>query len=227
MSSKTGQVHRPHDRIRVLRSRRSDHCAGDVPMLDVPWPGLLFQPRVLRRACPGPRPAAWEATRGGVRGEHYQFQRRLPREYARSDDGHPGRRRIGRRCFPGRGSLAQTPFLPSQSRASGVVSGGERSGSAANAAAGTRPPCRCLPSCPAFNIWLEPDQHASVAEVENGARHIRIPVLVDAHGVAVREAKQLRHTSSVDEIVDVDSLAHSPRLLSYADPSGRGSRILS
>jgi len=112
-------------------------------------------------------------------------------------------------AFAGRGSLAQTPFLPSQSRASGVVSGGERSGSAANAPARTRPPCRCLPSCPAFNIWLEPDQHASVAEFENGAWHIRVPVLVDAHGVAVCETKQLRHTSSVDEIVDVDSLAHS------------------
>ena len=33
-----------------------------------------------------------------------RFQRRLPRDYARSGDGHPGRRRIGRRCWAGRGT---------------------------------------------------------------------------------------------------------------------------
>jgi hypothetical protein len=71
-----------------------------------------------------------------------------------------------------------------------------------------------LLGCPAFNVRPEPDLDAAVAEVEDRPWHVRVPVLVDAHRRAVSEAKQLGHGIGVDEIVDVDSLAHAFRLLS-------------
>ncbi len=76
-------------------------------------------------------------------------------------------------------------------------------------AGGTGATARRLLGRPAFDVGLEPDLHAPVAEVENRAWHVRVPMLVDAHGVAVREAKQIGHAIGVDEIVDVDSLTHA------------------
>jgi len=55
------------------------------------------------RAYRVPRPARGLATAAPIRGEDRRFQRRLPRAYARSGDGHPGRHRIGRRSWAGRG----------------------------------------------------------------------------------------------------------------------------
>ncbi len=47
------------DRIRVSRPRRSGHCAGDVPMLDVPWPGLLFSTRRSPTCMSRPSSGQW------------------------------------------------------------------------------------------------------------------------------------------------------------------------
>jgi hypothetical protein len=58
---------------------------------------------VLRGRYRVPRPASGLAMAAAIRREDRRCQRRLPRDYARSDDGHPGRRRIGRRCWAGRG----------------------------------------------------------------------------------------------------------------------------
>jgi hypothetical protein len=58
---------------------------------------------LLRERHRVPRPASGSATAPPIREEHRRFQRRLPRAYARSGDGHPGRHRIGRRCWAGRG----------------------------------------------------------------------------------------------------------------------------
>ena len=82
--------------------------------------------------------------------------------------------------------------------------------SPADTTGGTGMTARPLCGCPAFDVGLEPDLHAAVAEVEDGSWHIRVPMLVHAHGIAVREAKQLCHAIGVDEIIDVDSLAHAP-----------------
>ena len=79
----------------------SGHAAGDRSPLAGQRAGLRERHRV-------PRPARGLATLAPIRGENRRFQRRLPRAYARSSDGHPGRHRIGRRCWAGqRDSLNQ------------------------------------------------------------------------------------------------------------------------
>jgi hypothetical protein len=70
-------------------------------------------------ACPvqgrgrGPRPARRSAELAAMRGELQRFQRRLPRDYARFGDGHPGRREIGRGCWAAlsRALRQQTPLV--------------------------------------------------------------------------------------------------------------------
>ena len=85
---------------------------------------------------------------------------------------------------------------------------GEGRGSPAGAAGGTSSTAPRLVVRPAFNIGLEPDLDAPVAEVEDWSGHVWIPVLVDAHGVAMGQAKELCHGIGVDQVIDVDSLAH-------------------
>jgi hypothetical protein len=85
-----------------------------------------------------------------------------------------------------------------------------RATSAASATRGTgATACRLL-GRPEFDVGLEPDLHPSVAEIEHRPWHVRIPVLVEAHGVAVGKAEQVGYAVGVDEIIDVDSLAHAP-----------------
>ena len=80
--------------------------------------------------------------------------------------------------------------------------------STADTTRGTGTTARRLCGCPALDVGLEPHLHPSVAEIQDRPWHVRISMLVDADGVAVGEAKQVGNAIGVDQIVDVDSLAH-------------------
>jgi hypothetical protein len=65
-----------------------------------------------------PRPVRGQPAAAAARGARSRFQRRLPRAYSRSGDGHPGRHRIGSRRRPGRGDRSITEdFLQTESEA--------------------------------------------------------------------------------------------------------------
>ena len=81
---------RPHDRIRVSRPRRSDHCAGDVPMLDVPLAGTSPFNHAFSDVYVSALVRPVGAAASAVRGEDRRFQRRLPRDYSRSELGRTG-----------------------------------------------------------------------------------------------------------------------------------------
>jgi hypothetical protein len=110
-------------------------------------------------------------------------------------------------CRTGDRSLKHHSFLRDSPPDDVLASGFDESASRATTRAGA--PSRRLLNRPACNIWLEPDQDASVAKVEDRPRHIRIPMLVDAHRIPVCKPEQLGHAVGVDEIVDVDSLTHA------------------
>ena len=110
----------------------------------------------------------------------------------------------------GRTGIARSNIIsPSGSRLPEDVLAGGFYESAGGATSGTRAAGRRLLGCPAFNVRPEPDLDTAVAEVEDRPWHVRVPVLVDADAVAVSEAQELSHAIGVDEIVDVDSLAHT------------------
>jgi hypothetical protein len=81
--------------------------------------------------------------------------------------------------------------------------------SPASTTGGTGTTARRLLGRPAFDVGLEPDLDPSVAKIEDRPWHVRISVLVDAHGVAVGKPKSIGYAVGIDEIVDVDSLTHA------------------
>jgi len=61
---------------------------------------------------------------------------------------------------------------------------------------------------PSFDLWPKPELHTAVAELANGARHVRVAMLIHAHRVAVGEAEKLGDTVRVEEIVNVYLATH-------------------
>jgi hypothetical protein len=82
-----------------------------------------------------------------------------------------------------------------------------------------RPTLCELTSRPCFDLRPKPQLGPSIAELADWTRHVVVPVLIHAHGVAVSETEELGDAVCVEEIVDVYLAAHIARLLQYSDPS--------
>ena len=65
---------------------------------------------------------------------------------------------------------------------------------------------------PSLDVRVEPELHSPFAEIENGPRHVAIPVLVDAHGVPVSQPKHVGNSLRVDQLFDSNLLGHGYRL---------------
>jgi hypothetical protein len=75
---------------------------------------------------------------------------------------------------------------------------------------------------PLLDLRAEPELHAALAQVDDRAGHVRVAVLVDAHGVVARDAEDLRDAMSVEEVIDDDSPRHALQITSVLG-SVRGS----
>jgi hypothetical protein len=80
-------------------------------------------------------------------------------------------------------------------------------------------------SCPSFYLRSQPELDATIAKLPNRTRHIAIPMLIDADGVAVGEAEEFRDAVRVKEVIYVYLPAHRVRLLQYSDPSEPRDRL--
>jgi hypothetical protein len=56
----------------------------------------------------------------------------------------------------------------------------------------------------------EPHLAATASKINNGTRHVRVTALIQRHRVALRQAKNLGHSLSVDEVADIDLPRHTP-----------------
>jgi hypothetical protein len=105
--------------------------------------------------------------------------------------------------------------------------GGDRvmTGSARRGPFATGPTLCSQARRPLLNLGPDPKLGTTVAELPDRPRHVLVSVLVDADGVAVREAEQFCDPVCVKEIVDVYLSTHASRLLQYSDPSELMSRL--
>lgn len=70
---------------------------------------------------------------------------------------------------------------------------------------------------PPLDLRSEPEAWATAAEVEDGARHVGIPLEVLAHGIPVSEPKDPGNIVCVDQVVDVHATRHGASLHVAAD----------
>ena len=63
---------------------------------------------------------------------------------------------------------------------------------------------------PVLNLRAEPQLAAPLAEVDDWARHLGVPALVQAHIARVRQAKDLGNATSVDQVGSIDKRGHEP-----------------
>jgi hypothetical protein len=59
-----------------------------------------------------------------------------------------------------------------------------------------------LASGPLLDLRAKPEFHAAFTEIDDRAGHVGVALLVDAHRVVARVAKDLGDAVSVDEVVD-------------------------
>ncbi len=74
-----------------------------------------------------------------------------------------------------------------------------------------------LPDVPSLDLRSEPEAGSTTAEVEDWTRHVRVPVEILAHGVAVGEPKDPSDVVCVDEIIDEHAAGHESSLHVTAD----------
>jgi hypothetical protein len=73
----------------------------------------------------------------------------------------------------------------------------------------------CLePSGPSFDLRSQPELHSTVAEVDDGARHVLVAPLVQADAVAMRELEYVGDGLSIDEVFGSDLWAHAAKATS-------------
>jgi hypothetical protein len=65
---------------------------------------------------------------------------------------------------------------------------------------------------PSLHLGAQPKLDPSVPLVQDGTGHVLVPMLVHAHGVAVSEPEQFGDAVGVDQFVQVDLSAHSPKI---------------
>ena len=63
-------------------------------------------------------------------------------------------------------------------------------------------------ACPLLDLRAKPELHPAVPEFPQRTRHVRVPVLIHADGVAVGESEEFRNAVRVEKIVDIDLSAH-------------------
>jgi len=61
---------------------------------------------------------------------------------------------------------------------------------------------------PALDLRSEPETWSTTAKVEDWTRHVRVPVEILAHGVAMREPEDPSDVVCVDEVVDKHAAGH-------------------
>jgi len=69
-------------------------------------------------------------------------------------------------------------------------------------------------SDPVLDLGTQPELHTALTKVDHRARHIRVTVLVDAHGVVTRHAKDFGDAVSVKKVIDDDGPRHAPEITS-------------
>jgi len=74
------------------------------------------------------------------------------------------------------------------------------------------PPARDLVGRPSLDLRSEPELDSPFAEIENGSRHVVVPMLVDAHSVPVRQPKHLGDSQRIYQLLDRNLLGHGKRL---------------
>ena len=74
-----------------------------------------------------------------------------------------------------------------------------------------------LPRVPSLDLRSQPKARSTTAKVEDWTRHVRVPVEILAHRVAVGETKDPSNVVGIDEIVDAHASGHGSSLLVKAD----------
>ena len=64
---------------------------------------------------------------------------------------------------------------------------------------------------PRIDLCLQPHLAAPPAEIDDGARHIGVPPLVERNGVPLGQPKNVRNASCVDQIINVHQTGHGNR----------------
>jgi hypothetical protein len=72
---------------------------------------------------------------------------------------------------------------------------------------------------PTLDRRSQPQARSAGPKIKNRPRHIRIPALVLADGVAVAESEDPGNVVSVDEVVDQNASGHMESLRPLADVS--------
>jgi hypothetical protein len=67
---------------------------------------------------------------------------------------------------------------------------------------------RDLPRVPPVDLGAQPEARPPMPEVEDGSRHVWIPVDVEAHSVSVGEAENTGDLVCIDQIVEKYAAGH-------------------
>jgi hypothetical protein len=95
-------------------------------------------------------------------------------------------RRASARKVPGADCLRRNGWQEPTGTGAAAAEGGDVALQGGTTALSTAVP---LVGSPLLDLWAEPELHTALAEVNHGAGHIRVAVLVDAHGVVPRDAE--------------------------------------
>jgi len=79
-------------------------------------------------------------------------------------------------------------------------------------------------ACPPLDLRAKPELYPTIAEFPHRTRHVRIPVLVNADGVAVGKTEEFGNPVCVEKIVDVNRSTHESKItavLGLSDPGDR------
>jgi hypothetical protein len=63
-------------------------------------------------------------------------------------------------------------------------------------------------SSPPVNILSNPQLAPSAAKVNHGTRHVRIAPLIQGNGVSMRQAQNLGHALSINQLTWLDASPH-------------------
>jgi len=70
---------------------------------------------------------------------------------------------------------------------------------------------------PSLHLSSQPEPRPSSTEVDDGTRHLRVALLVAAHGIPVAQAQQIGHALGVNQILGSNSRRHGSRLQVLTD----------
>jgi hypothetical protein len=70
---------------------------------------------------------------------------------------------------------------------------------------------------PPLDLGSQPEAWSTTAEIDDRARHVRVPVQILAHGIPVTEPKDPSNVVRVDQIIDEYAACHEISLHLAAD----------